>query len=239
MLALRSFGKITLKAAPTTLLQSTAGALRTMQQRHDRSRGYRPANRGGARRAPNYDPNVPRVNQVVPGATVSIVLKADQPTGHEVQGTVQDLLTRGDHPRGIKVRLVDGRVGRVQRMAPTYDESSAVQVSSGLDGAYGREDLRSERGGHRSQGRGRGRAQPQPPKYQDVRDDDYTYTEEHREQGNSLAVYLDAFERRQAAGARRHAPQTPADDFTASLVEPEIPADQDSTASQIAPATVT
>lgn len=55
--------------------------------------------------------------QVTPGASVSIVLKADQPTGREVQGTVQDILTRGDHPRGIKVRLKDGRVGRVQRMA--------------------------------------------------------------------------------------------------------------------------
>nr|POF24717.1 uncharacterized protein ywbe [Quercus suber] len=61
--------------------------------------------------------NVPGVRQVVPGAAVSIVLKADQPTGREVQGIVQDLLTRSDHPRGIKVRLQDGRIGRVQRMA--------------------------------------------------------------------------------------------------------------------------
>lgn len=56
------------------------------------------------------------MRQVVPGSSVSIVLKADQRTGREVQGIVQDLLTRGDHPRGIKVRLQDGRVGRVQRM---------------------------------------------------------------------------------------------------------------------------
>ncbi|EMC94440.1 hypothetical protein BAUCODRAFT_124066 [Baudoinia panamericana UAMH 10762] len=61
--------------------------------------------------------NVPSVAQVVRGAAVSIVLKADQPTGREVQGVVQDLLTRGNHPRGIKVRLQDGRIGRVQRMA--------------------------------------------------------------------------------------------------------------------------
>lgn len=47
---------------------------------------------------------------------MSIVLKVDQATGREVQGTVRDLLTRGNHPRGIKVRLQDGRVGRVQRM---------------------------------------------------------------------------------------------------------------------------
>lgn len=60
--------------------------------------------------------NVPPIRQVVPGAAVSIVLKADQPTGREVQGVVQDVLTSGDHPRGIKVRMTDGRVGRVQRM---------------------------------------------------------------------------------------------------------------------------
>ena len=60
---------------------------------------------------------MPTSQQVVPGAAVSIVLKQDQPTGREVQGVVQDLLSRGDHPRGIKVRLKDGRIGRVQRMA--------------------------------------------------------------------------------------------------------------------------
>ncbi|KAK8118399.1 uncharacterized protein PG998_003025 [Apiospora kogelbergensis] len=61
---------------------------------------------------------VPNTTQVVPGASVSIVLKADQRTGREVQGVVRDVLTRGDHHRGIKVRLADGRIGRVQRLAP-------------------------------------------------------------------------------------------------------------------------
>lgn len=71
--------------------------------------------------------NVPSGTQVVPGATVSIVQKVDQPTGREVQGVVRDLLTRGDHPRGIKVRLQDGRIGRVQRMA-SADTSTSVEV---------------------------------------------------------------------------------------------------------------
>jgi len=61
-------------------------------------------------------PSVPNTTQVVPGASVSIVLKADQPTGRQVQGLVQNVLTSGNHPRGIKVRLSDGRIGRVQRM---------------------------------------------------------------------------------------------------------------------------
>ena len=73
--------------------------------------------RRGTRPPRQTNCNVPTMSQVVPGAAVSIVQKADQLTGREVQGIVQDLLTRGDHPRGIKVRLQDGRVGRVQRMA--------------------------------------------------------------------------------------------------------------------------
>ena len=52
---------------------------------------------------------------VVRGADVSIVLKEDQPTGKQTRGIVQDLLTRSEfHPRGIKVRLQGGKVGRVQ-----------------------------------------------------------------------------------------------------------------------------
>lgn len=62
---------------------------------------------------------VPTTTSVVPGAHVNIVMKADQPTGRMVRGTVAQVLTRGNHPRGIKVRLADGRVGRVQSMAGT------------------------------------------------------------------------------------------------------------------------
>ncbi|KAK5625378.1 hypothetical protein RRF57_001094 [Xylaria bambusicola] len=74
---------------------------------------------------------VPRTHQVIPGALVNIVLKADQRTGHQVRGTVAHVLTRGDHHRGIKVRLVDGRVGRVQSMASSADSVSLTQSSTG------------------------------------------------------------------------------------------------------------
>lgn len=43
-------------------------------------------------------------------------MKADQPTGKLTQGTISDILTRGDHPRGIKVRLTSGQIGRVQSL---------------------------------------------------------------------------------------------------------------------------
>ena len=50
-----------------------------------------------------------------PGLAVSIVLKQDQRTGKLTSGVVKDILTKSaSHPHGIKVRLVDGQVGRVQ-----------------------------------------------------------------------------------------------------------------------------
>lgn len=52
---------------------------------------------------------------ITPGLKVAIVLKQDQRTGKETVGIVKDLLTNSpNHPHGIKVRLTDGQVGRVQ-----------------------------------------------------------------------------------------------------------------------------
>ena len=48
------------------------------------------------------------------GADVSVVLKADQATGRLTRGRVQSILTNTEnHPRGIKVRLENGKVGRI------------------------------------------------------------------------------------------------------------------------------
>jgi uncharacterized repeat protein (TIGR03833 family) len=52
---------------------------------------------------------------IYPGLHVAIVLKQDQRTGKLTEGVVQDILTNSPtHPHGIKVRLVTGKVGRVQ-----------------------------------------------------------------------------------------------------------------------------
>jgi len=52
-----------------------------------------------------------------PGSEVYIVLKRDQLTGRLTRGIVADILTRSArHPHGIKVRLTDGRVGRVKEI---------------------------------------------------------------------------------------------------------------------------
>lgn len=54
---------------------------------------------------------------IKPGLKVTIVLKKDQPTGKLTTGVVKDLLTSSsEHHRGIKVRLQDGQVGRVQQI---------------------------------------------------------------------------------------------------------------------------
>ena len=54
---------------------------------------------------------------IKPGSTVLIVLKQDQATGKLTKGIVRDILTRSpNHPHGIKVRLMDGQVGRVKEI---------------------------------------------------------------------------------------------------------------------------
>ena len=51
------------------------------------------------------------------GTEVEITLKKDQRTGKTVRGLVKDILTNSTfHPHGIKVRLEDGRIGRVKRI---------------------------------------------------------------------------------------------------------------------------
>ena len=56
-------------------------------------------------------------SQIKPGLEVDIVLKSDQRTGKLTSGVVKDILTKSpNHPHGIKVRLTDGQVGRVQNI---------------------------------------------------------------------------------------------------------------------------
>ncbi len=54
---------------------------------------------------------------IKPGMLVNIVLKKDQRTGVLTEGIVKNLLTSASyHHRGIKVRLEDGQIGRVQEI---------------------------------------------------------------------------------------------------------------------------
>ena len=75
--------------------------------------------------------SVPKMTQLYRGAPVNIILKANQRTGQLTRGQVADFLTRGDHPRGIKVRLADGQIGRVQSLAtPSSSVTATVAQSS-------------------------------------------------------------------------------------------------------------
>lgn len=57
------------------------------------------------------------------GSRVNIVQKQDQASGKLTEGVVARILTHSPtHPHGIKVKLVDGRVGRVKGIE--LDEAS-------------------------------------------------------------------------------------------------------------------
>ena len=54
---------------------------------------------------------------IKPGMRVNIILKKDQRSGILTEGIVKDLLTSAPkHHRGIKVRLEDVQIGRVQEI---------------------------------------------------------------------------------------------------------------------------
>jgi uncharacterized repeat protein (TIGR03833 family) len=61
--------------------------------------------------------SIPTRKDLRPGVRVSIVLKQDQRTGNRTEGVILQLLTKSPtHPHGIKVRLENGQVGRVQEI---------------------------------------------------------------------------------------------------------------------------
>jgi len=61
--------------------------------------------------------NLPKRNEIKPGDAVWIIEKENYGTRNFKQGIVKDILTsKNVHSRGIKVRLTDGSVGRVQRI---------------------------------------------------------------------------------------------------------------------------
>ncbi len=58
-------------------------------------------------------------SEIRSGLLVDIILKKDQDTAKLTRGVVKDILTNATfHPHGIKVRLQDGQIGRVQRILP-------------------------------------------------------------------------------------------------------------------------
>ncbi len=63
--------------------------------------------------------SVPTRSAIHPGMRVQIVEKQNQRSGQLSEGVVARILTKSPtHPHGIKVMLVDGKVGRVQAILP-------------------------------------------------------------------------------------------------------------------------
>jgi uncharacterized repeat protein (TIGR03833 family) len=63
--------------------------------------------------------SVPVRGQIQPGTRVLIVEKHNQASGQLTEGIVLRILTSSaTHPHGIKVMLVNGKVGRVQSIVP-------------------------------------------------------------------------------------------------------------------------
>jgi len=59
--------------------------------------------------------SIPIRKEIQPGMRVMIVEKHNQKSGRLTEGVVMNILTSSPvHPHGIKVRLVDGKIGRVQ-----------------------------------------------------------------------------------------------------------------------------
>ena len=69
--------------------------------------------------------DTPSRDQIEIGTRVLIETKKDQGTGRFTEGIVDEILTSSSsHPHGIKVRLVDGHVGRVKEIpSKTYTRS--------------------------------------------------------------------------------------------------------------------
>ncbi len=59
----------------------------------------------------------------VPGDKVRVVQKKDYASGKLMEGIVKDVLTSKQfHPRGHKVRLTNGIIGRVQEFSDEKDQ---------------------------------------------------------------------------------------------------------------------
>lgn len=74
--------------------------------------------------------SVPSFAAIKRGTPVSIILKKDQRTNKLTNGIVQDILTRSDHHRGVKVRLSSGLIGRVRSLGQpqmSYNDRAGQQ----------------------------------------------------------------------------------------------------------------
>ena len=107
---------------------------------------------------------VPKMSQLRPGVTVNVVLKAHQQSGKLTTGQISEILTRGDHPRGIKVRLSSGEIGRVQSLSLSSEHIATAQTPPYVQTSFPSEHQNAP---NHSGGRRRGRLPSQGDYRQD------------------------------------------------------------------------
>jgi uncharacterized repeat protein (TIGR03833 family) len=110
---------------PSIRLLSTPPSNRSPAQSWgDAKRSYSSTSSSRSRSGRRRGPQTPKTadaracdrSLIAPGLEVFVIQKEHQRDGQETVGTVERLLTSAAfHPRGIKVRLEDGVVGRVSR----------------------------------------------------------------------------------------------------------------------------
>ncbi len=84
-------------------------------------------------RVKNKNMDGQRRENVKIGSEVEIVLKEDQKIGKLTRGIVAEILTGSvSHYRGIKVRLKDGKIGRVQKIYPVFSKINGQEYQEGL-----------------------------------------------------------------------------------------------------------
>ncbi len=78
---------------------------------------------------------ITRRSELRPGMRVQVVEKQNQGTGALTEGIISRLLTKSpNHPRGIKVMLEDGTVGRVQAIMDGKTETPGKSSNCGGPG---------------------------------------------------------------------------------------------------------
>lgn len=94
----------------------------------------------------NYN-QVPSREQVKIGSSVKVIEKVNYESGEVTEGFVAQILTsKPNHPRGIKVRLTSGIVGRVQALGgqpiiPVKTEEPEVTTGPRVDYAPSEDEL--------------------------------------------------------------------------------------------------
>jgi len=132
---------------PWVVLASSSSSSSSSNDGHDRFAYVRPG----------IDPDPRRRADIQIGSDVDVIRKEDQASGSTTRGVVREFLTNSaTHPQGLKVRLVDGTIGRVARV-----HAGKTEVASSSPGGAESADTSEKKNGEDERAR---RGASQKPK---------------------------------------------------------------------------